>query len=207
LTLCGAGIDLDYGIGHAVGAFPRDTAIETVEIIDGGGNALGATQLADGLESAGLVPATGTAVDGFTFGFAIATRVDDLAPGDVVVVPEDHAARSLHGLSSVEAVQAAAIRGGIDFVCGTFVVPEGAGSGETSACMVSDQGVVAVIAFDSSDDLVYPLAYVVYGPAIDGAVAVPVDPIEVYGVEASPGRFSLSIRTNDVVIGTVSFGA
>ena len=91
----------------------------------------------------------------------------------------------------------------MDFVCGTFPVRGLSEGTDTSACMVSDQGVVAVIAFDSAADL----TYVVSGPAIDGEITVPVGETDVYGAAAAPGRLTLSIETGDTVVGTVTFGA
>jgi hypothetical protein len=121
---------------------------------------------------------------------------------DAIVVPDGHAAIELVDLSSAEELSAAAEASGIDHVCGTFAVSSDAT--ETSACMVSDDGVVAVIAFDSGDDMEYILS----GPAIDTEVTVPVgEPDVVYGVEASPGQITLSIKTGDSVIGMVTFGA
>jgi hypothetical protein len=67
--------------------------------------------------------------------------------------------------------------------------------------MVSDEGVVAVIAFDSGADL----TYVVSGPAADSEVTVPVVVTNVYGVEAALGALKLSIKADNTVIGTVTF--
>lgn len=115
------------------------------------------------------------------------------------VVPGDHAAVQLHAMGSVAEASAAAQDRGIHFVCGTFSLSVTL----TSACMVSDQGVVAVIAFDSTADLTYGLS----GPAIDGEVTVPVDQTEVYGVEVALDRLTLSIKSGDTAIGTIAFGA
>jgi hypothetical protein len=128
---------------------------------------------------------------------------DDLLSADAIVVPEGHAAIELNALSSVDEVSAAAENSRIDFVCGTFPVSGVADGDEAWACMVSDGGVVAVIAFDPGDTV----AHVLSGPAIDGEVAVPVDQVDVYGVEASPGLITLSVESGETVIGTVSFGA
>lgn len=116
---------------------------------------------------------------------------------NAAVVPEDHAAVQLAQLDSVDQVSEAAQNDGIDFVCGTFL----SALGPTSACMVSDEGVVAVIAFDSGADL----TYVVSGPAADSEVTVPVVVTNVYGVEAALGALKLSIKADNTVIGTVTF--
>jgi hypothetical protein len=118
------------------------------------------------------------------------------------VVPEDHAAVQLNAMGSLDDAVAAAQDRGIDFVCGTFSVPRRSEGTDTSACMVSDRGIVAVISFDGRADS----TYVVAGPAVDGEVTVPVDETDVYGVEASPGRLTLSIKIGGTDIGTVSFG-
>ncbi len=118
------------------------------------------------------------------------------------VVPEDHAAVRLQAMGSLDEAVAAAQDGGIDFVCGTFSVPGRSDGTDTSACMVSDQGMVAVISFDGGADL----TYVVAGSAVDGEVTVPVDDTDVYGVEAAPGQLTLSVEAGDTAIGTVSFG-
>lgn len=124
--------------------------------------------------------------------------------GTVVTVLEDHAAAELHTMNSVEEASAAAQANEIDIACGTFFPALGQSeAGDPSACMVSDRGVVAVIAFGSVADL----SYVVSGPAIGGEVGVPVTATEVYGVEATPGRISLTVMYGNTVIGTLTFGA
>lgn len=130
-----------------------------------------------------------------------ACSADESADG--TVVPENHAAVLLHTMGSVDVASAAAQESGIDFVCGTFLIPGQGDATDTSACMVSDEGVVAVVAFGSSTDM----TYVVSGPTTDGEVIVPVDETDVYGVEAVPGQLTLSIKTGDTVIGAVTFGA
>ena len=122
---------------------------------------------------------------------------------DAPVVPENHAAVQLHTMGSVDEASTAAHDAGINFVCGTFTAPGQSDTTDTSACMVSDEGVVAVIAFDSSADM----TFIVSGPAIEGEVTVPVEATDVHGVEAGPGQLTLSIKTGDTVIGTVTFGA
>ncbi|MCJ7779491.1 MAG: hypothetical protein MUQ27_01570 [Acidimicrobiia bacterium] len=127
----------------------------------------------------------------------------DSSSGDATIVPENHAAVALHTMGSVAEATAAAQESGINFVCGTFPVPGQSAATDTSACMVSDKGVVAVIAFDSTDDMTYVLS----GSAIDSEVTVPVDETDVYGVETAPGQLTLSIEIGVTVIGTVGFGA
>lgn len=116
------------------------------------------------------------------------------------VVPEDHGAVQLHAMGSVEEATAAAQDHGIDFICGTFPISGQRDATDTSACLVSDRGVVAVIAFDSAPDLTYVLS----GPRI-GEVTVPVDQTDVYGVEASPGQLTLSVKSGDTLIGTLGW--
>jgi hypothetical protein len=106
-------------------------------------------------------------------------------------------------MGSVDETSTAAQDAGINFVCGTFAVPGQSDPADISACMVSDEGVVAVIAFNSRADM----TYVVSGSAIDGEVTVPVEDTDVHGVEAGAGQLTLSIKTGDTVIGAVTFGA
>jgi hypothetical protein len=125
-------------------------------------------------------------------------------PLDVTVafpVDASHAAVAFHALGSVEEVSVVADERGIDFACGTFAVPGESGT-ETSACLVSDGGLVAVIALDPIDGLEYFLS----GAGLDAEVSVPVDETDVYGVEA-PGQVTLSVKIRDTVIGTVTSGS
>lgn len=118
------------------------------------------------------------------------------------VAPEGHAAAELQAVGSLDEAVAVAQDEGMDFVCGTFSVPGRSDGPETSACMVRDQGIVAVISFDIGAEL----TYVVVGSAGDGEVMVPVDDTDVYGVDDS-GRLTLRIKAGDTVIGTVGFGS
>lgn len=120
----------------------------------------------------------------------------------VSAVDASHAAVALNALGSVEELSAAADERGVDFSCSTFAVPEQDGA-ETSGCLVSDNGVVAVIAFDHVEGLDYVLS----GSAINAEVSVPIDETDVYGVEASPGQVTLTVNIGDSVIGTVTSGA
>lgn len=117
-------------------------------------------------------------------------------------VDPGHAAVALKALGSVEALSAAADEGGDDFACVTFAVP-GQGGDETSGCFVVDNGVVAVIALNH----VQGLDYVLSGSALNAEVSLAVDETVVYGVEASSGEITLTVRLGDRVLGTVTSGA
>jgi hypothetical protein len=110
-------------------------------------------------------------------------------------VPDGHAAIALHSFTSVAQLSAAAQDSGVDFVCG-----EGDG---WSACMINDEGVVGVVAFDPRDDM----SFVMSGGGISGQIMVPVDEADVYGAAAPPGQVTLSIKIGETVVGTVTFGA
>ena len=120
------------------------------------------------------------------------------------LVPEEHAAVHMHAMKSFDEAVAVARVQGMDFVCGTFSVPGRNDWERTSACMVSDRGIVSVIAFD---DAGADWRFVVTGPAITGDVMVPVDDIDAYGIETAPSGLELSVQSGRAVIGTLSFGA
>ncbi len=126
----------------------------------------------------------------------VGCRSDDSSSAqEATLVPDGHAAVALYSSTSVAQLSAAARDSGVDFVCG-----EGDG---WSACMISDEGVIGVIAFDRRDDM----SFVLSGGGISGQVPVPVGEADVYGAAASPGPVTLSIEIEETVVGTVTFGA
>lgn len=203
---------VDEGVGQRIGISRNtgaDSAILHIRFVDPDRVEVIRATLSD-LEQGRVETPSDSTIGGVVVvylkgGAAVTATGGHYGPLDDFVSPVDatHAAVALNTLATVEDVSAAADERRIDFACVTFSVPGQEGA-ETSGCVVIDNGVVAVIAFDHVEGLDYVLS----GSSINefSELSVPIDETDVYGVKGSPGQVTLTVKVGDSVLGTVTFG-